>query len=288
MTGRRKQPEPFLTTRVRDLELEPALFGFCAGFEDGDWRCDQLASHLIEWLLEFAFTHSELELLNHANAVEFISRAARMVYDTHRYESRGEFGELLLHAIIRQEFGSEPAISKVFFKDTPNATVHGFDAVHVVTGDDGELELWLGEAKFYGDVSSAMSQAAKELRAHTERDWLRTEFIAIANKLDRTWPHHEAVRALIHRHRPIKDIFERIRIPMLITYDSDAVASAARPDDAYLAAFEAEIREQHRRFVRRRLPREVVIHLLLMPLANKQRLVDRLDSHLSSLRELQP
>ena len=34
------------------------------------------------------------------------------------------------------------AISKVFFKDSPNDTVKGFDAVHVVESLDG-LELWL-------------------------------------------------------------------------------------------------------------------------------------------------
>lgn len=282
----RPRPAPLLAVRVRDFELAPSLLALCAGFEGGEWRSEQLARHLFDWLLDFAFTQSELELMNHANAAEFLGRAAMMVYDTDRYASRGEFGELLLHAIVRQEFGSEPAISKVFFKDTPNATVHGFDAVHLVTGNDGALELWLGEAKFYGDAAAAMTAVAKELHEHTDRDWLRTEFLAIGNKLDRTWAHSEAVRELIHRNRPIEDIFERIRIPVLVTYDSTTVANARQSDAAYAAAFEAEVREHQRRFARRRLPTEVVVHLLLLPLASKQRLVDRLDQLLRAVREL--
>jgi Cap4 SAVED domain len=282
----RPRPAPLLTVRVRDFEVAPSLLALCAGFEAGEWRSDQLARHLFDWLLDFAFTQSELELMDHANAAEFLARAAMMVYDTDTYAARGEFGELLLHAIVRQEFDSEPAISKVFFKDTPNATVHGFDAVHVVTGNAGELELWLGEAKFYGNPTAAMTAVAKELREHTDRDWLRTEFLAIGNKLDRTWTHAKAVRELIHRNRPIEEIFERIRIPVLVTYDSQTVAKSRQSDAAYAVAFEQEVREHWRRFARRRLPTEVVIHLLLLPLASKQRLVDRLDHLLRAVQEL--
>jgi hypothetical protein len=208
------------------------------------------------------------------------------VYESDRYERRGEFGELLLHAVIRQEFDSLPAISKVFFKDTPNATVHGFDAVHVVVDEAGGLELWLGEVKFYGDVSGAMTAVAAELRAHTERNWLRTEFLAISNKIDDSWPHAEALRDLIHRSRPIEEIFERIRVPVLLTYDSETVGAARKSDSTYTAAFETEVRELQRRFARRRLPTEVVIHLLLVPLADKRRLVQALDERLRHYREL--
>src|SRR3712207_6996007 len=57
-----------------------------------------------------------------------------------KYSKRGEFGELLLHSVIRDVFHSEPAISKIFFKDSANDTVKGFDAVHVVEVE-GSLEL---------------------------------------------------------------------------------------------------------------------------------------------------
>jgi hypothetical protein len=282
----RPKPKPLLRVLVRDFELDPALVALCAGFEAQEWRASQLGRHLFEWLADFAFTDSELDSFNHATAAEFLARAAAAVYESDRYERRGEFGELLLHAVIRQEFDSLPAISKVYFKDTPNATVHGFDAVHVVVDDAGGLELWLGEVKFYGDVTDAMTSVAAELRAHTERDWLRTEFLAISNKIDGAWPHAAALEDLIHRNRPVEEILERIRIPVLVTYDSEAVAAATRSDAAYVAAFDAEVRELQRRFARKRLPTEVVIHLLLVPLAEKRRLVDVLDERLRHYREL--
>ncbi|MEA2232696.1 MAG: hypothetical protein QOD83_2512 [Solirubrobacteraceae bacterium] len=286
MTPKRRLPKPFLEVIVRDLELDPALLALCAGFEAGKWRSDGLARHLFEWLLDFAFTDSELDDFDPATASEFLARAAKAVYQSERYERRGEFGEMLLHAIVRQEFGGEPAISKVFFKDALNATVHGFDAVHVVLADAGELELWLGEVKFYGDVTDAMAAVAGELRDHTAHDWLRDEFLLVANKIDDAMPHAVALRDLIHRNTSIDKIFARMRIPVLVTYDSGTVGNAVAHDAAYGEAFECEVREYHRRFARKRLPEQVVIHLLLLPLADKQRLIAALDEKLRHYREL--
>jgi len=282
----RPTPKPFLEVIVRDVGLEPALLALCAGFEAGVWRSDALARHVFEWLADFAFTDSELDDFDPASAAEFLARAAKAVYQSDRYERRGEFGEMLLHAIIRQEFGSEPAISKVFFKDALNATVHGFDAVHVVETDDGELELWLGEVKFYGDITDAMVAVARELRDHAERDWLRNEFLLVANKVDDAMPHAVALRALVHRNTSMDEIFARMRIPVLLTYDSETVGASAALDAVYRARFEQEVREYHRRFARKRLPEEVVIHLILLPLADKQRLVAALDEKLRHYREL--
>src|SRR5438552_9569908 len=114
-------------------------------------------------LPEFCLTHSELTALNHETAVELLRQAAQRVYTTHRFENRGEFGELMLHVVLRQVFGTLPAISKIYYKDAANDTVKGFDAVHVVASSDA-FELWLGEAKFYDDALAAIRDVAKELK----------------------------------------------------------------------------------------------------------------------------
>ena len=71
-----------------------------------------MADHLFEWLPEFALTFSERQRFADVTAVRLIKRAAQVVYATDKYQRRGEFGELLLHAVVRQVFGSKPAISK--------------------------------------------------------------------------------------------------------------------------------------------------------------------------------
>src|SRR4051794_5347603 len=107
-----EMPDPFLRAIVKQIDTLPGLTGVCAGFEEEAWRSEHLADHLLEWLPEFALNDREYTSLRGANAVRRLKEAARTVYTSDKYERRGELGEILLHAIIRQEFGSVPIISK--------------------------------------------------------------------------------------------------------------------------------------------------------------------------------
>ena len=53
---------------------------------------------------EFALSHSELNEISHHNALKMIKQAAKIVYQTKKYGSRGEFGEILLHIAIQQVY----------------------------------------------------------------------------------------------------------------------------------------------------------------------------------------
>ena len=199
-------PSPFLDVRVHRLEPSPGLTSLCAGYELKEWRCTQLADHLIEWLPDFALTHSEREGLGSHNAVALTIQAAKSVYTSEKYGRRGEIGEILLHIALRQVFKTVPAINKVFFKDSTNDTVKGFDAVHVVAAAES-LELWLGEVKFYNDISSAIDDVIKEIEAHTTRDYLRAEFAAIVNKIDPAWPYASRLKLLLGKNTSLDQMF---------------------------------------------------------------------------------
>src|SRR4051794_31994934 len=99
-------PAAFLEMRVHDLAMTPNLTALCAGFEAGQWRGDQLAGHAMQWLPEFALKYSEWRDISHQDAVKMVAVAARAVYKSKKYRLRGEFGELLLHIVLRQVFNS--------------------------------------------------------------------------------------------------------------------------------------------------------------------------------------
>src|SRR5262249_15805706 len=145
---------------------------------------------------------------------------------------RGAAAEILLHAVCRQFFGSDTVISKVFFKTASNDTYKGFDAVHCVHLD-GELQLWLGEAKFYSDLSKALASALRDLAGHFQVNYLRTEFSLIAPKIEDCHPHADALRALMHENTSLDTVFDRIVVPVLVAYDSPATASHDHVCDAY-------------------------------------------------------
>ena len=200
-------PPPFLEVRVQELALAPTLTALCAGYEGGQWRAKQLAEHMMEWLPEFALNYEERHALRHNNSVRMLRAAARRVYATKKFENRGEFGELLLHIAARQVFNTLPAISKLYYKDSDNDTVKGFDAVHVLANDK-TLELWLGEVKFYDDITRAIRDVTQELGDHTMPRYLRREAAAIVNKIDANWPHADRLKKLLDPNASLDQIFD--------------------------------------------------------------------------------
>ncbi|HWA25582.1 MAG TPA: DUF1837 domain-containing protein [Lacunisphaera sp.] len=219
------QPEPFITARIHDQGGKPGVTGLCIGYERNSWRASQLADHAIEWLPEFVLKHSEAIDLNSGNAVKLIRHAARKVYESKKFENRGEFGELFLHLAIRQVFKSQPAISKLYYKSALNDTVKGFDAVHVV-GNPGNLELWLGESKFYSDIGAAIRDVVDELKKHTEIEYLRDEFLLIKGKIDPNWPHAAELDQLLSSNTSLDVIFSKACVPVLLTYDTRCALSS--------------------------------------------------------------
>jgi hypothetical protein len=278
-------PDPFLDIRVHDLGIEPGISGLCAGYENGTWREEQLIDHTFEWLPEFALSPTEIEKMGAHNALAFIRRAAEIIYTTDKYRKRGEFGELFLHIAIRQIFGSIPAISKIYYKDAGNDTVKGFDAVHVVEVDD-ELELWIGEAKFYKDITSAIRDVVTEIELHTTTNYLRGEFTLLTNKIDDDWSHAEELKKLIHKNTSLDEIFKRACIPVLLTYNSEAITSHTEVTSHYEDEFRQEISKYYEKFQSKELPTSIRIHLMLLPLENKESLVTGLNEKLKQWQSI--
>lgn len=279
------QPKPFLEVRVHKLEQRPGLTGVCAGYERQRWRCTQLAEHLIEWLPEFALSESELEALGPHNAVRLIAQAAKSIYTSGKFKSRGEVGEILLHAVLRQVFGTIPAVKKVFFKDSRNNTVKGFDAVHVVATED-QFQLWLGEVKVYTKIGQAIDEAIQELEAHTGRDYLRAEFTAILNKIDPAWPYKDKLSELMDKNTSLDEVFSCTCLPVLLGYDSVTIAAFKSVSQEFKAEFEKEVSAHHAVFSKKLHLHDFRVHLILFPMSSKSDLVESFDERLKACQKI--
>lgn len=277
----------FLAKRHRDDVCTPTLLGVCAGYEGGAWRCDQFAQHLIlDCLLDFILAHGEKEALTSTTAGRQLYEAAKIVYQTNKYKRRGEFGELLLHIVMRQFYGTLPAVSKLYVKTGVNDTVKGFDAVHVAV-DGNDLELWLGEVKFYGDARQAIRDVTSELGDHFKAEYLRNEFILIGNNLDPSWPHADVLKRLIAPQASLDGIFAKVHVPVMVTYESPTIAKHNESEsDAFKAELLAELKQHWTTFSGATLPDQVLIHFILVPLGSKASLQKALDDRLKALQGL--
>lgn len=258
-------------------------------FESGVPRLEQFGRELIrDHLLSFACKYSNRQSLNiDYYGLEQLAKAARTVYSTPRYQKRGEFGELILHAILESFFGTTVAVAKLAFKTARNDTVKGFDAVHVIERD-GDLELWLGEAKFYTDANRAVSDLITELNEHLGDEYLRDEFTPITTMLDDSQSHTAALRLLLGTKNTLDNIKAKLVVPALITYESSSMAAITEHSDTSTQALSSETLKILENFGRKigRIGDQIRIQLIILPLQSKEKLIEELHNRLNHYKEL--
>lgn len=271
-------------------ELLPSAT-FCAGFEDGSWRSSDLSGDLISWAADWILPSQELEGYNHANGAALLGKALSRVYATIDYERRGEIGELLLHMILRTFYKSSRLISRIYFKDAANDTVKGFDCAHIVEqGDNGQLELWLGESKLYQDGYGAATAIYDELKIHLDRDYLRYEFAAITDKIPEDFPQREKIIALLSRKTSLDQTFESVVVPIFISYNSEAAGRHKESTEDYIADLTDEVmgnwESMRKRYAKWTLPRKIRAHVFYFPMDTKADLTTAFDERLKAWQTL--
>ena len=278
----------FFKIIVHDQDSMPTLLGICAGFENGEWRGQRLAENLFKCIPEFCLTYSEIHEVDSSEWMDKMKKAVSMIYSSSKYKNRGEFGELLLHYILKDLYKTVPAISKMYFKDGPNETVKGFDAVHVIANSEDNLDLWLGEVKFYKNALKAINDVIPEIKEHFAHDYLRTEFIAITNKLDKESPYCDKLSKLISPDTSLDDIFERICVPVLITFNSKVINKHTKYTTAYKEEMKTEMEKYFKQFEFQfnKLGIDIEVHLFLLPLKTKETFVQLLNNKLIQWQQL--
>ncbi len=272
---------------IHEPDWVPTLMALCAGYELGEWRRDLLVDEVFSWLPSFVLPWSAQQAtLADATAVELLRTAAQRVYETDNYKARGEFGELILHGILMQEFGTQAAVSKIWFEDAKNDTAKGFDVVHVSGDDDDQLHLWLGEAKFYGDLRGALRAAIDSFTDHMAADYLRSEFALVAPKVDEEAPYSARLLDMLDRSTPLDEIFSVLHLPLLVTYDSTVIGSHSDHGGTYQAELEEEVHEAWEIFGSEVSIPEVAIHAIFLPLNDKADFVAKLHERLKTWQQI--
>jgi hypothetical protein len=142
----------------------------------------------------------------------------------------------------------------MYYKDGPKETVKGVDAVHIVP-DGQDLELWLGEVKFYNNISNAIRDVLVELQAHTDRDYLRSEFLFYHEQNRFIMGTSDKLKRLIDERTSLDDAYKKLRIPVLLTYDSKIVGSYREVCEEYKSELIDELKKHHKSFRDSELPK---------------------------------
>lgn len=283
MSDYNEYPSGFLT---RLYPPEPDGFGsnaYCAGFELQAWRCDEFAWHLASWLPDYALVESELR----AGPGDWLLRlreAAARVYTSKKFRNRGEVGEIALHAICREFFGTTPIAPRVFYKTASNDVVKAFDLVHARIAQTGPIEVWLGESKIYRRGQIAIKSAVTSIGSHIKRGFLSNEKLLIGPTVPKDTPRYEEIRALFKQQTSLDELMKHAVFPVAILSDSSGAIAAQKQDEAYLAAAKAELNTLAAYIQANGLNAALRIVLIYVPLATKLDLLKAFDKRLKGLQ----
>jgi len=243
---------------------------YFVGFDLNVFRYDHLVEYLLDVLVDFSFgyhtgilkSYDRKKLVEAAKSIYKISdNSERKIFEeakkkyvdedseykdgiADKYLKRGEFGEIILHLILRDFVKTVPLISKIHLKDSDGMAVHGFDAVHIGNCIEDSLKksLFLGESKLYKDGKNGVKALIGDIEDHFKKDFLNREFVLIGKKSNNfhkiedytdknTKDEYEQflqeknfwfseLDKLQTGQGKMQDLFQSVTIPLLCTYTS--------------------------------------------------------------------
>lgn len=275
---------PFKSEKVIDeIISEATLKVYNVGFEMKQFRLKPLVDVICRVIPEFSFGYHEGLSVPHIDMYEKFQEAAEIIYQTDKYKKRGEFGELILHLLLRDFHKTIPLISKIYFKDSHDMAVHGFDAVQI-TDDGVNKKLWLGESKLYKTGIDGVKDLIEDLKKHLNADFLRREFQLLYKKLPNQIKDVQYWRDLMDKHTKLEEIFSNIVIPMVCTYSSEVFKTHDEASKGFLTDLTNECVKLHKYFEEKKITTSIEIILLLLPVQNKDDLNQALHNRLKAFQ----
>ena len=298
-----------ITEQISEGDLKTYFVGF--DIDDNSnryYRLENLVTLLLKVIPEFAFGYHEgtiypsmvYELTRDAaksiyKIKEF--EEARRIYESgdciaddeidKKYLKRGEFGELILHLLLRDFHNTIPLLSKIYFKDAYGSTVHGFDAVHI---QPQTQTLWLGESKLYVNGKSGIKALISDIKDHIKRDYLNDEFTIISKKIKPydNIEEKEYWLKLMDEHTKLLTLCDSVCIPLLCTYTSGIFTKFNDENlKEFITEYEQEVRELKKYFDENNdhpLKTKLNIIFLLFPVKCKNSLVKKMHQRLHYLQ----
>lgn len=304
--------EKIITEKIAEAELTTYLVGFDVD-DDGNniYRLKALIKLLLKAIPEFAMgCFGNTGSTPNTEMMDIVTDSAKAIYKidafqkvrdlygngdeiddevADRYLRKGEFGELILHVLLRDFKNTIPLISKIYFRDSYGTAVHGFDAIHI---QPDTKTLWLGESKIYKDGKAGIKALIQDIQEHIQSEYMESEFAIVSRKvkLFEDIPERKYWLDLMDKATALKEQLNDIIIPLLCTYESE---NFSKYDDEglqeFIDAYESEVRQLKKYFDdnnNHRLKSKLKIVLLLFPVQSKKELVAGLHKNLSLLQSV--
>lgn len=204
------------------------------------WRAGKLVKFIFDSLPEFVLTEEEIAELNVLSPYSTLEKSIPFFTSPTNPSSGGEIGELLAHKILSRDFDTAQLVKRLHYKMRSRDAVTGFDIVHFRLDSSGELELWLGESKFFSNRSNAIQKAIASLNDHLDSGILTERKSLIGPKISRSSPHFDKLQWIFHEDTNLDEIISRMVVPIFIAANTKVSTPGELPAQ-YLTSVTSEL-----------------------------------------------
>lgn len=301
---------------VKEIINENGFKTYAVRFDINDkgenyYDLDSFINALIYELPDFSYGGEFWKNVEPENSVNLVSEAAKAIYripEFNRvkeiYEAggciedtiddsllrRGEFGELILFFLLKNFNETVPLLSKIYFKDSDGATVHGFDAVHY---HESTSSIWLGESKIYENSKAGLKSLIEDTKEHVTSEYLKREFVLVGKKfkLSGSIPDdkRDQILDLLNPEKSLGEKIKNIYLPLLCTFPCGVFSSYNTECKEFVDAYISEMRDLKKYFDDNNdhpLKDKLNIILLLMPIKSKKELIVELHKRLFHIQSI--
>ncbi len=155
------------SSRKLNLRNNNCLRMFCLDIANNSFTYTGLHRYLQRNIGRYVFSRATIDRLIDEGDADAIGLKAIELLRTAKNEkdtgAGGELGEILLYLLLEQKLKAPKLLSKVELKTSGNQYVFGSDGVHLLSMDDKQFQLVLGESKIKGDLKDAVEDAFKSI-----------------------------------------------------------------------------------------------------------------------------
>jgi len=265
-----------------------ALLSLVNDFESGSWRRQKFEHFIWNNIKDTALSQVEREaLIGEEQSV--ITKSAKNLRLLDGDEKGGEIGEILLYGIMKKYYNALPVVPKIFYKQNRNDYAKGADSIHITLNSDGTFSLWLGEAKFYNNISNArLNSIVESVHNMFIDDKLRKELNIVTSLKDLDLFIKDKTQLADMKHKlsdgiSLDEIKQHLHVPILILHECNITKNNTESFEDYkqkiaeehIKKAETFMKKQDTKFSNIYHYKEIKFHLILFPLPDKSKLVNK-------------
>jgi hypothetical protein len=245
-------------------------------YESGFYRQNDLVKIIRDTVLHFALTPQELAQVNAETLAKLQTRAWKRISDRPK-EKKGDYGELLLFLILEVFYPARKVITKVRLRSSLKDEIKGYDCAHFSI-DDGDICLWLGEAKFHQEFGTAIFKAISSINEHLSDQVIKDELTILeSNNTEIAEEDRQMLEDYLNSGISLDQM--KFKIPVLITYDSSVVGSHKEICTAFTNELSTELENKYKIIDGKdiNVKANIEVHFILVPLKAIKEIKEQLE-----------